>query len=332
MRINHLRRREFIALLGGAATAWPLAARAQQTAMPVVGFLHTGSPAEFVHVVAAFKEGLNEAGYADGKNITIEYRWARGQYDRLPELAADLVRRQVAVIAAVGGTTTALAAKAATATVPIIFAIGADPVEAGLVASLSRPDSNLTGMGIFSNVLNAKRQELMRELVPTAALVAMLVNPTGATTQSELREVQAAADKIGQQVRVFNASTDREIDATVATIVEQRIAGLLVQGEPFFTSRRDQLVLLTTRHAIPTIFAWREFPAAGGLMSYGTILSAAYRQVGVYAGRILKGAKPADLPVQQATAFELVINLRAAKALGLTIPTAILLRADEVIE
>ena len=327
-----MRRRDFITLLGGAAAAWPRMTRAQQPTMPVVGFLHTGSPAEFAHVVAAFKEGLNEAGYADGKNIAIEYRWARGEYDRLPELAADLVRRQVAVIAAVGGTTTALTAKAATAMVPIVFAIGADPVEAGLVASLNRPDSNLTGMSIFSNVLNAKRQELMRELVPTAALVAMLVNPTGATTQSELRDVQAAADKIGQQVRVFNASTNREIDAAIATIVEQRIAGLLVQGEPFFTNRRDQLVLLTTRHAIPTIFAWREFPAAGGLMSYGTILTAAYREVGVYTGRILKGAKPADLPVQQATAFELVINLRAAKALGLTIPTAILLRANEVIE
>jgi putative ABC transport system substrate-binding protein len=326
-----VRRREFITLLGGAAT-WPLAAHAQQPTTPVVGFLHTRSPSEFGHVVAAFNAGLNEAGYADGKNITIEYRWAEGQYGRLPELAADLVRRQVAVIAAVGGTTTALVAKAATATIPIVFATGADPVEAGLVASLNRPDSNLTGMGIFSNVLNAKRQELMRELLPTAALVAMLVNPTGATTQSELRDAQTTADKIGQQVRVFNASTDREIDAAFATIVEQRIAGLLVQGEPSFTDRRDQLVLLTTRHAIPTIFAWREFPAAGGLMSYGTSLTAAYRQVGVYAGRILKGAKPADLPVQQATAFELVINLRAAKGLGLTIPTAILLRADEVIE
>jgi putative tryptophan/tyrosine transport system substrate-binding protein len=324
-------RRDLLATLGGAA-AWPVAARAQQPGMPVVGFLNSGSAAEWAHLVAAFKEGLNELGYFEGRNVTVDYRWAQGQNDRVPALAADLVARQVAVIVTMGGMTPALAAKAATATIPIVFIAGADPIDSGLVTSISRPTSNVTGVNIFADVLTPKRQELLHELVPTASIVAMLVNPTAAQTQSELRDVQQAANRLGQQLRVLDASTDRELDAAFATLIDQRIGGLLVQADPFFTGRRDQLVLLTTRHAIPTVFAFREFVTAGGLMSYGTSLRAAYRQLGIYAGRILKGEKPGDLPVQQATAFETVVNLRAAKALGVTIPTAILLRADEVIE
>jgi putative ABC transport system substrate-binding protein len=315
-------RREFITLLGGAA-AWPFAARAQQPAMPVIGFLNSGSAAEWAHLVAAFKEGLNELGFVEGKNVAVEYRWSQGENERLPRLAADLAGRQIAVIAAFGPPA-ALAAKAATTTIPIVFIAGTDPIDLGLVTNFRRPTGNVTGFNIFAEVLTPKRQELLHELVPVAPLVAMLVNPTAAQTRSELRDVQAAADRIGQQVRIFNVSSDREIDAALATIVEQRIGGLIVQTDQFFTIQRDQLVLLTTRHAIPTIFGWREFAVAGGLMSYGTSLRAAYRQVAIYAGRILKGEKPADLPVQQATTFETVVNLRAAKALGVTIPTAIL--------
>ena len=326
-----MRRREFITLLSGAAAAWPLAARAQQAAMPVVGFLNSGSAAEWAHLVAAFKEGLNEAGYVEGKNVAVEYRWAQGENERLPELAADLVRRQAAVIAAFGPPAAA-AAKEATATVPVVFSVGTDPIDLGLVTSFRRPTSNLTGINIFADMLTPKRQELLRELAPSASLVAMLINPTSAQTDSELRAVQAASDRLKQQVRIFDVRTDREIDAAFATIIDQRIGGLLVQTDPSLTVRRDQLVLLTTRHAIPAVFGFREFVMAGGLMSYGTSLRAAYRQVGIYAGRILKGEKPANLPVQQATAFEMVVNLKAAKALGVTIPTAILLRADEVIE
>jgi ABC-type uncharacterized transport system substrate-binding protein len=326
----NMRRREFITLLGGAA-AWPLAARAQQPAMPVIGFLNSGSAAEWAHLVAAFKEGLKELGFVEGRNLAVEYRWAQGENERLPRLAADLVDRQVVVIAAFGPPA-ALAAKAATTTIPIVFIAGTDPIDLGLVTNFRRPTSNVTGLNVFAEVLTPKRQELLHELVPTAPLVAMLVNPTAAQTPSELRDVKAAADRIGQQVRIFNVSSDREIDAAFATIVEQRIGGLIVQTDQFFSLRRDQLVLLTTRHAIPTIFGWREFAAAGGLMSYGTSLRAAYRQLALYTGRILKGEKPVDLPVQQATTFETVVNLKAAKALGVTIPTAILLRADEVIE
>src|SRR5262245_59681221 len=325
-----MKRREFIALLGGAAAAWPLAARTQQLA-PIIGFLNSGSAAEFAHLVAAFKEGLNELGFVEGRNVAVEYRWAQGENERLPRLAADLVGRQVAVIAAFGPPA-AVAAKAATATIPIVFIAGTDPIDLGLVSNFRRPTGNVTGFNVFAEVLTPKRQELLHELVPAAPLVAMLVNPTAAQTRSELRDVQAAADRIGQQVRIFNVSSNREIDAALATIVEQRIGGLIVQADQFFTIRRDQLVLLTTRHAIPTIFGWREFAVAGGLMSYGTSLRAAHRQLAIYAGRILKGEKPADLPVQQATAFETVVNLKAAKALGVTIPTGILLRADEVIE
>src|SRR5262245_22207906 len=331
MHFRQVKRREFITLLGGAA-AWPLAARAQQqAALPVVGVLNGGSAAAWAHLVAACKEGLSEAGYVDGKNVAVEYRWAQGENDRLPGLAADLVHRQVAVIAAFGPPAAA-AAKEATAKITIIFVVGTDPIDLGLVTSFRRPTSNLTGINIFVEVLTPKRQELLHELVPAAPVVAMFVNPTSAQTQSELRGVQVAADRLRQQVRIFNVGSDREIDAAFATIIDQRIGGLLVQPDPLFTGRRDQLVLLTTRHAIPTVFGFREFAMAGGLMSYGTSLRAAYRHVGVYAGRIVKGEKPADLPVQQATAFEIVVNLKAAKALGVTIPTAILLRADEVIE
>jgi putative tryptophan/tyrosine transport system substrate-binding protein len=326
-----MRRREFITLLGGLVVACPFGAHAQQPTMPVVGFLNTGSAAEWSHLVAAFKEGLNEAGYVEGRNVAVEYRWAQGENDLLPALAADLVRRQVAVIAALGPPAT-VATKAATATIPIVFVVGTDPIDLGLVTNFRRPTSNLTGLNTFSDVLTPKRQELLHELVPAAPLVAMLVNPTSVQTQSELRDVQAAADKIGQKVRIFNVASDREIDAAFATIVDQRIGGLLVQTDQFFTGRRDQLVLLTTRHAVPTVFGFREFAMAGGLMSYGTSLRAAYRQVAIYAGRIVRGEKPADLPVQQATVFETVVNLKAAKALGVTIPTAILLRVDEVIE
>jgi putative ABC transport system substrate-binding protein len=302
-----------------------------QPALPVIGFLNSGLAAEWAPLVAAFKDGLNELGFVEGRNVAVEYRWAQGENERLPGLAADLVRRQVAIIAAFGPPA-ALAAKAATATIPIVFSVGTDPIDLGLVTNFRRPTGNVTGLNVFAEVLTPKRQELLRELVPTAPLVAMLVNPTAAQTRPELRDVQFAADKIGQQVRIFNVNSDREIDAAFATIVDQRIGGLLVQTDQFFNLRRDQLVLLTTRHAIPTVFGWREFVKAGGLMSYGTSLRAAYRQLAIYTGRILKGEKPADLPVQQATMFETVVNLKAAKALGVTIPTAILLRADEVIE
>jgi putative ABC transport system substrate-binding protein len=326
-----MRRRDFIAGIACStpASVWPLTARAQQ-ALPVIGFLNGGSAAEWAHLVAAFKEGLSEAGYVEGRNVAIEFRWAQGENDRLPGLAADLVRREVAVIAAFGPPA-ALAAKASTATIPIVFIAGTDPIDLGLVTNFRRPTANVTGLNVFAEVLTPKRQELLHELVPTAPLVAMLMTSTAAQTQSEIRGVQAAAGKLGQQVRIFDVSSDSEIDAAFATIVDQRIGGLIVQPDQFFTVRRDQLVLLTTRHAIPTIFPWREFVVAGGLMSYGTSLRAAYRQVAIYAGRILKGEKPADLPVQQATAFE-IVNLKAAKALGVTIPTGILLRADEVIE
>jgi putative ABC transport system substrate-binding protein len=324
-----MKRRQFITLLGGAA-AWPLTARAQQPALPVVGFLNSGLPAEFAHLVAAFNQGLNDAGFVEGRNVAIEYRWARGQYARLPELAADLVHRKVAAIAASGGTSSALAAKAATATIPVVFVGGGDPVEDGLVTSLTRPAANVTGLTVFSAVMGAKRLELLRELVPTDTIVGMLVNPTGKNVEQVL--VQAAADRVGQQVRMLNVSNDGELDVAFATIIKERIGGLLVTADPFFTSRRDQLVLLTTRHGIPTVFPWREYAIDGGLLSYGTSLRNSYREMAGYVGRILKGAKTTDLPVQQPSTFELVLNLKAAKALALTIPNSILLRADEIIE
>jgi putative tryptophan/tyrosine transport system substrate-binding protein len=324
-------RRKFITLLGGAAAASPIVARAQQP-LPVIGFLNPGSPIEWAHLVVAFKEGLAQTGYIEGKNVAIEYRWGGDSYDRLPEMAADLVRRQVAVIATGGGPNTAFAAKAATSSIPIVFSTGTDPVDSGLVASLGRPDANLTGVHILTVLLSTKRQELLHEVVPSVPTVAMLVNPSSAQSRFELPDVEAAGAKIGQSVRILSAGTDDEIDAAFATIVRERIGGLLVQADVFFTSRRQRLVLLTTRHAIPTVFAWREFVTAGGLMSYGADLRAGYRLGGGYVGQILKGAKTADLPVQQATKVELVINLRAAKVLGISLPLPLLGRADEVIE
>jgi putative ABC transport system substrate-binding protein len=325
-----VRRREFIWLLGGTAIAWPLAARAQQAAVPVIGFLHSGSPTEWTHLVAAFNQGLNEGGFVDGRNVTIEFQWANFQNDRLLALAADLVRHRVAVIATAGGPASALAAKAATTTIPIVFSAGNDPIEDGLVTSLNRPDVNVTGVAIMSNLLGAKRLELLHELVRPTAEVALLHNPT--SSEREPNIVQAAAEKLGRQLRILNVSNDRELDAAFATILEQRIGGLLVEGEAFFTSRREQLILFMTRYAIPTVFAFRELTAAGGLMSYGASLSAAYRLMASYVARILKGAKPAELPVQQATKVELIINLKTAQALGLTVPLSLLGRADEVIE
>ena len=326
-----MKRREFITLLGGAAT-WPLAARAQQPTMPVIGFLNNASPGPFAHLVAAFRQGLNEAGYIEGQNVAIEYRWAEGQYHRLPELAADLVRRQVAVIVTTGGEPPALAAKGATQTIPIVFFLGEDPVALGLVASFNRPGGNATGMTLFAYSIATKRWELLHELVPRATPIAVLAKPDGLSSQLELRELQPIWGSLGQQVNILNASNEREIDAAFATLVELRAGALYVPAEALLTGRRDQIIALAARHAIPAVYAFREFAAAGGLMSYGASLAAGYRQTGIYAGRILKGEKPAGIPVQQPTKFELVINLKTAKTLGLTVPLTLQVAADEVIE
>jgi putative ABC transport system substrate-binding protein len=326
-----IKRREFITLLGGAA-AWPLAARAQQSATPVIGFLGTASAGPFAHLVAGFRRGLQETGFVEGRNAAIEYRWAEGQYDRVPPLAADLVRRQVAVIVTVGGETSAAAAKAATATIPIVFNVGTDPVKLGLVASLARPGGNATGVNIFTTELVEKRLGLLRDLVPTAITVAVLLNPNFAAAVANMRESEVVARAIGKEVAIFNASSDAEIETAFANIVQARSGALLVGADPFFNSRRGLIVALAARHAIPAIYEFREFADAGGLISYGTSLVEAYRQQGIYAGRILKGEKPADLPVVQLSKFELVINLNTAKALGLAIPPGVLALADEVIE
>jgi putative tryptophan/tyrosine transport system substrate-binding protein len=328
-----MRRREFITLVGGAAVGWPLAARAQQPAIPVIGWLHAGSPESSANRVAAFRRGLNETGYFEGQNVAVEYRWAEGRYQRFPELAAELVRRQVSVIVTPGNPVAANAAKAATSTIPIVFAIGGNPVEYGLVASLARPGGNVTGINFFVTELAAKRLGLLRELLLTAARVGVLVNPANPpTAQSTVRDVQTAADDIGLQVHILNASTIREIDAAYTSLVRQRADALLVAGDGFFNSRRVQLAMLAVRHAIPATYSAREYAEAGGLMSYGTNFADTDRQVGIYTGRILKGAKPADLPVLQSTKFELVINLQAARMLGLEVPPLLLARADEVIE
>jgi putative ABC transport system substrate-binding protein len=326
-----MRRRDFIKIIAGSAIAWPLAARAQQPAMPVVGFLGGESPDLFAGRLRAFRQGLDEAGFVESRNVAIEYRWARGEYDRLPVLAADLVRQSVTVMVATT-TPALLAAKAATMTIPIVFLTGSDPVEAGLVASLNRPGGNMTGVSNLTVETGAKQMELLHELVPAATLIALLVNPANPVLADTLsRDLQTAARAMRQQILVVSASTESDIDAAFATLVEQKVGALVVGNDPFFNARPNQLVALAARHAVPAIYPYREFAAAGGLMSYGSNLANTYRLVGVYTGRILNGEKPANLPIQQAQ-VEFVINLRTAKALGLTFPITLLGRADEVIE
>jgi putative tryptophan/tyrosine transport system substrate-binding protein len=328
-----VRRREFITLLGGAAAAWPLAARAQQPAMPVVGFLHSASADTFADRLRAFRQGLKETGHVEGENLTIEYRWAENQLDRLPALAAELVRRQVTIIVAAGGTVSTLAAKAATTTIPIVFAAGEDPVSLGLVESIARPGGNLTGINFLSTELTAKRLGLLRELVPKAVRIAVLVNPDNAPiAEPTLRETLEAARSIGLQIQVLNVSTSREIDAAFPALMRERPDALFIGPDPFFNNRRKQLVLQAMRHGLPAGYASREYVEAGGLMSYGTDFLDTYRQVGAYAGRVLRGVKPADLPVVQSAKFELVINQMTARILGLDVPPTLLARADEVIE
>jgi putative tryptophan/tyrosine transport system substrate-binding protein len=325
-----MKRRAFITLIGGAA-AWPIAARAQQ--MPVIGFLSNASPDIYADRLRTFRRGLKEAGYVEGQNVAIEYRWAEGQNDRLPTLAAQLVERQVTVIAAAGGTPSALAAKAATATIPIVFGVAVDPVEVGLVASLNRPGGNLTGVTNLNAEVGPKRIELMHELLPGVTVIGVLVDPTSPTlAEAFLRELEPAAHILGLQLHVLHASTERDLDSVFATLVERRAGALIIGPGAFFAGRGEQLGALTLRHAVPTIFQYRPFAAAGGLMSYGSDEAEYYRLVGIYTGRILKGEKPGDLPVQQATKVELIVNLKTARALGLTFPLTLLGRADEVIE
>ena len=328
-----MKRREFITLLGGAAAAWPLAARAQQPSMPVIGFLDARSPDTMGGRLSALRRGLKETGYVEGENVAIVYRWAEGRFDRLPELAAELVRREVTVMAMGGGSPATFAAKAATTTIPIVFGVGEDPVKLGLVTSLARPGGNLTGVNFFNVELAAKRLELLREVVPAAARVAVLVNPDNvANTEATMRDVGAAARAMGRQIQVLKASTSREIDAAFAALVRERPDALFVAGDSWFNSRRVQLANLTVRHALPAAFSQREIVEVGGLMSYGSDILDVYRQIGVYVGRILKGTKPADLPVVQSSKFELVINASTARMLGLTVPDKLLVAADEVIE
>jgi ABC-type uncharacterized transport system substrate-binding protein len=327
-----VRRREFITALASAAAAWPLAARAQQPAMPVVGFLNFASPDGYRPMVTAFRQGLQEIGYVEGRTVAIEYRWAEGRSDRLPAMVADLVQRQVTAIAATT-TPAALAAKAATTTIPIVFEVGGDPVQLGLVANLNRPGGNVTGVTQLSSVVAPKRLELLHELVPTATVMALLVNPTDpAPAESVSRASQAAAHTLGLELHVLNASTEGDFDAVFARLIQLRVGGLVIGSEAFFTAHSEQLAALAVRHAVPTVHSNRRFVAAGGLASYGGSITDSYRLAGVYTGRILKGEKPADLPVQQGTKIELYINLKTAKALGITVPLPLSGRADELIE
>jgi putative tryptophan/tyrosine transport system substrate-binding protein len=324
-------RRELIALLGAAA-AWPLAARAQQPAMPVVGFLGAPSAAPYARYIAAVHQGLNEVGYIERQNVAMEYRWADSQYDRLPVLAADLVSRRVAVIVPIGGAPAVLAAKAATSSIPIVFNVGADPIQLGLVSNFNRPGGNITGVAMMTLEMETKRLELLHELAPASAPIAILLNPSNAQAQSQEREIQRAAGVIGRQVLVLNAGTEQEIEKAFAALVRERAGALLVGADTFFVSQAVLFVVLTARHAIPTIYPFRSYVDAGGLMSYGTSLLDAYRLTGVYTGRVLKGEKPADLPIVQPTKFELALNLKTARAVGISIPPTVLARADEVIE
>jgi putative ABC transport system substrate-binding protein len=326
-----MKRRELITLLGGAA-AWPMAVRAQQPTLPVIGYLYSGMPESSAHLLAAFRKGLSEAGFVEGRNVAIEYRWGQNDANRLPDLAAELVRRRVAVIVAPGSTSAALAAKAATTIIPIVFSSGGDPVQAGLVPRLNRPGGNITGVSLMNVELSAKRLGLLQELLPGASRFAALVNPNDPAVESLIADVRSAATAIGRQIETFYAGTNRDIDIAFATLLQKRADALLVSPGPFFSNRRIQIVSLTTRHALPTIFSNRNYTDVGGLMSYGPNVTDLFRQVGVYAGRVLKGEKPADLPVQQPTKFELVINLQAAKTLAIEVPPSLLARADEVIE
>jgi len=327
-----MRRRDFIVLMGGAAVVRPLTARAQQPTTPVVGFLHTGEAAAFVHLLAAFKQGLKEVGYIESQNVAIESRWAEGHYDRLPALAAELVRWPVSVLVAGGGEASASAAKAATTTIPIVFSVGGDPVKDGFVSSLARPGGNMTGVNILAAEVEAKRLGLLHELIPDAALIAYLVNPDYPLSAANIVEVKNAVRQIGRQILVLEARTENEIERAFSAMVQARVSALLVGAEPYFNSRRNQIVALAAQRSIPAIYEQREFAVAGGLMSYGTKITEAYRQLGAYAGAILKGAKPADLPVIQLTRFEFVINLKTAKKLGLAVSPDVLSIADEVIE
>jgi putative tryptophan/tyrosine transport system substrate-binding protein len=331
MQFVQLKRRDFITLLGGAAAAWPVSAHAQQPTMPMVGFLHVASPGAFPHLLAGFRQGLKDAGVIEGQDATIEFRWAEGHYDRLPELADELVRQRVSVLVAVGGEDSALAAKAATTTIPIVFLVARDPALTGLVVSLSRPGGNATGVNLYGAELGAKRLGLLHDLVPTASVIGLLLNPGYLTAEAEVKEVDATARRIGCEILLLKASNDSEIDAAFAAM-RTRIGALLVGTDPFFNSRRRHIVTLAARESVPVMFDQREFAAAGGLISYGTSLADAYRQVGIYAARILRGEKPSELPVLQPTKFELVINLQTARTLGLTVPPTLLARADEVIE
>ncbi len=327
-----MKRREFITLVGGSAVGWPLTAYAQQPAMPVIGFMSSRSPTDFSHLLQSFRRGLGETGYVESRNVTIEYRWAEGRYERLPAVAAELVSRQVAVIASFGGSAAARAAKAATATIPIVISIGEDPAEARFVQNLNRPEGNITGVMLFTSVLGSKRLGLLRELAPNAGAIGVLVNLTTTSGQTQTRDVEQAARELGQRLVVLDARTDDDLDKSFATFAREQIGALMIAADPFFDTRRDRIITLVAGHGWPAIYQFRDYVLAGGLMSYGASITDTYRQNGIYVGRILQGAKPADLPVQLPTKFELVLNLTTAKVLGLSVPLTLQASADEVIE